>query len=128
MASDGIARVNYFDRQFLRTQDFVDEQAYHIAMRRRHNIAHHRWGIVEGLQLVIEEQSLFVQPGMAVDAFGRELILEGREALPATAFEDKGSDVLEVWLVYGTLSSDQAPTGYAGCGNGVGALFYRLQE
>ena len=59
MASDTIARVNYFDRQFLRTQDFVDEQAYHIAMRRRHNIAQHRWGIVAGLQLVLDEQNLF---------------------------------------------------------------------
>jgi hypothetical protein len=128
MASDTIARVNYFDRQFLRTQDFVDEQAYHIAMRRRHNIAHHRWGIVAGLQLVSEEQNLFVQPGMATDVFGRELILEDRQLLPATAFEDKGSDVLNVWLAYGALASDQAPPGYAGCGNGAGALFYRVQE
>jgi hypothetical protein len=128
MASDTIARVNYFERQFLRTQDFVDEQAYHLAMRRRHNIAHHGWGIVEGLQLVGDQQNLFVQPGMAIDVFGRELILEDRQLLPATAFEDRGSDVLNVWLAYGTLASDQAPSGYAGCGNGAGASFYRVQE
>jgi hypothetical protein len=128
MASDTIARVNYFDRQFLRTQDFADEQSYHIAMRRRHNIAQHSWGIVEGLQMVHDEQNLFVQPGMAIDVFGRELILEDRQLLPATAFEDKGSDVLNVWLAYGALASDQAPPGYAGCGSGVGALFYRVQE
>jgi hypothetical protein len=128
MASDTIARVNYYDRQFLRTQDFVDEQSYQIAMRRRHNIAHHRWGIVEGLQLVSEEQNLFVQPGMAVDVFGRELILDDRQLLPASAFEDKGSEVLNAWLVYGTVGSDQAPKGYAGCGSRSGTLYYRVQE
>ncbi|HWX36627.1 MAG TPA: hypothetical protein VNZ53_55590 [Steroidobacteraceae bacterium] len=128
MASDTIARVNYFDRQFLRTQDFVDEQSYQIAMRRRHNIAHHRWGIVNGLQLVSEEQNLFVQPGMAIDVFGRELILEDRQLLPPTAFQDKGSEILNAWLAYGTVSSDQAPKGYAGCGNGTGMSYYRVQE
>jgi hypothetical protein len=128
MATDTIARVNYFDRQFLRTQDFADEQSYHIAMRRRHNIAQHGWGIVEGLQLVLDEQNLFVQPGMAIDVFGRELVLEDRQPIPVTAFDDSGSEVLNVWLVYDTINSDQAPPGYAGCGNSGGGPYYRVQE
>ena len=61
----------------LRPQDFGDEQAYHIAMRRRHIIAHHLWGIVRGLELAVEN-ALFVQPGIAVDGYGRELILSAR--------------------------------------------------
>jgi len=105
MANDQIARVSYFERQFLRTQDFVDEQAYLIAMRRRHNIAHHRWGIVEGLEIVEEEGSLFVEPGMAVDGYGRELVLPYRLSLPLSAFIDKGSSVLNVWLLYDRVTS-----------------------
>jgi hypothetical protein len=115
MNGDTLARVHYFERQFLRTQDFADEQAYHIAARRRHLIAHHRWGIVVGLELVAQEGTLYLQPGMAVDGYGRELIVPVRRTLRARAFVEKGRDVLDVWLVYGRSGSDRAPRGYAGC-------------
>src|SRR5262245_21890203 len=128
MSNHGIARVHYFERQFLRPEDFTDEQAYHVPMRRRHNIAQHIWGIVHGLELVIEEDNLFVQPGLAIDGYGRELILAEKQPLPTAAFADKGSDVLDVWLMYDRVGSDQAPQGYAGCGNDPNALFYRWQE
>ena len=129
MSENQITRVNYFERQFLRTQDFVDEQSYHVSMRRRHNIGPHRWGIVSGLELVVEEGNFFVQPGMAVDGYGRELILPMRQPLSTSAFLDKGSNELDVWLVYERKGSDAPPAGYAGCGNGEGgALFYRWQE
>lgn len=128
MGNDSIARVSYFERQFLRTQDFVDEQAYHLAMRRRHNIAHHRWGIVEGLRIVEEEGSLFVQPGVAIDGYGREVILSDKLTLPSTAFTDKGSSVLDVSLIYNRLGSDPAPKGFATCGDDGSARAYRWQE
>jgi hypothetical protein len=125
--SDQITRVNYFERQFLRTQDFADEQAYHVAMRRRHNVSHHTWGVVSGLELVVEEGGIFVQPGAAVDGYGRELILPARQQLATSAFVEKGSEELEVWLVYERAESDPPPPGYAGCGP-AGALYYRWQE
>lgn len=130
MSDNSISRTHYFEGQFLRTQDFVDEQAYHVAMRRRHNISHHTWGIVSGLELVLEEGNFFVQPGLAVDGYGRELILPQKKPLSSSAFIDKGSNELDVWLTYGLTSSDEAPSGYAGCGNGNsnGASFYRWQE
>ena len=130
MSDNSIARVHYFEGQFLRTQDFIDEQAYHVAMRRRHNIAHHTWGIVSGLEIVLEEGNFFLQPGMAVDGYGRELILPQKRTLSSSAFIDKGSSELDVWLTYGLTSSDQATGGFAGCGNGKqnSASFYRWQE
>ncbi len=131
MTDNTISRVHYFERQFLRTQDFSDEQAYHIAMRRRHNISHHTWGIVSGLQLVVEDGIFFVQPGVAVDGYGRELVLPQKQPLSAKAFIDKASTELDVWLIYGLLNTDKPPAGYAGCGNGNakdGNAFYRSQE
>lgn len=115
MSNNGIVRVHYFERQFLRTQDFSDEQAYHLAMRRRHNIAHHSWGIVHGLKITVEEGNIFVQPGVAIDGYGRELILPQKQPIPTGAFDDKDSDVLDVWLLYQRLGTDPAPNGYAGC-------------
>lgn len=127
MESNGTARVHYFDRQFLRSADFADEQAYHVAMRRRHNIAQHTWGIVEGLDLKAEEDGAFVQPGYAIDGYGRDVILPRRERLPVEEFENKRTDVLDVWIVYGRDMSNLAPPGYAGCGPNAGAQ-YRLPE
>jgi hypothetical protein len=129
MSNHGMARVHYFERQFLRTQDFTDEQAYHLTMRRRHNIAHHTWGIVHGLGIVVDKEGgLFVQAGMAIDGYGRELIIPEQQSLSTGAFVEKGSDVLEVWLVYDRVGSDRVPKGYAGCGDDADPPFYRWQE
>jgi hypothetical protein len=126
--TDATSRVHYFEEQFLRTQDFVDEQAYHVAARRRHNIAHHVWGIVVGLELVVDEGAVFLEPGLAVDGLGRELVVTSRRRLPQDAFADRGSDTLEVWLEYERASADLAPEGYAGCDGAEGDEFYRWSE
>ena len=128
MNDQTIARVQYFEKQFLRTADFIDEQSYHLAMRRRHNIAHHTWGIVRGLVIQLEESGPVVLPGIAIDIFGRELVLAEKTPVPGSAFDAKGSDVLDAWLVYERVASDEAPPGYAGCGSGSNGRFYRWQE
>src|SRR5215207_29440 len=130
MSDRQVTRVHYFERQFLRPADFADEQDYHVAMRRRHNISHHTWGVVTGLEVTAEEGNLYVQPGVAVDGYGRELILPQRQPLSTNAFTEKGSDELDVWLVYERSGSDEPPAGYAGCGDSArgGASFYRWQE
>jgi hypothetical protein len=99
-------RVNYFDRQFLRLAEFTDEQAYHIALRRRHNLSHHSWGIVTGLAIVREGPVLVVQPGMAVDGYGRELLLTERRTIDATMFTRYGATRLDVWLEYELGAAD----------------------
>ena len=46
-------RPRFQDGRLLRTSDFVDEQAYHLAQHRRHNITGHVWGIGAGLDVVL---------------------------------------------------------------------------
>jgi hypothetical protein len=128
MSNKSIARVHYFERQFLRTPDFTDEQSYHLDLRRRHNIAHHTWGIVHGLELMVEDNGIFVNHGMAVDGFGRELILTQKQNISTAAFAEKNSDRLAVWLVYDRIGADTAPEGYSGCGETSNVAFYRWQE
>jgi hypothetical protein len=128
MSNNGISRVEYFQKQFLRVQDFADEQVYHVAMRHRHNIAHHSWGIVRGLDIVNDpDGALFVQPGFAIDGYGRELILAARRRVDPTEFSHKGS-VLNVFLVYSRQTSNPPPPGYAGCGNSGNGSDYRASE
>ncbi len=128
MSENGTTRVQYFDHQFLRRQDFSDEQAYHLAMRRRHNISHHNWGIVTGLSLIAEEENVFVQPGMAIDGYGRELILQERRSLPLSLFDAKDTDTLDVWLLYDLVGSDPAQPGYVNTNMTDQVSFYRWQE
>lgn len=73
-------RLNYFDRQFLRAQDFVDEQNWILDRTRRHNRLLHTAGIGEGLVVsalseVGQEKVVLVNPGTAYDNLGRELIV-----------------------------------------------------
>jgi hypothetical protein len=129
MSVDGLTRVQYFDEQFLRLADLVDEQAYHLLMRRRHNLGGHTWGIVAGLMVESDRDgNLVVQPGMAVDGYGRELILPYPYSLPPRAFAEKGSNELEVWLVYTRQPADSLPAGYAPCRPGETGPAGRLLE
>lgn len=78
-------RMKYFDRQFLRARDFVDEQDYHLDRRCRHNRLLHTHGIPEiedEPQLIVtrseeagEEKMVLVSPGTAYDLQGREIVL-----------------------------------------------------
>lgn len=130
MREEPVSRVHYFDRQFLRTQDFRDEQRYHLDRSRRHRIGQHLWGIVSGLELTVGDGTEpAVLPGLAVDGFGRDLVVAARRPLPAGAFDDKGSEELAVWLVYDRLPGEETPAGYGGCGEDGGESgFYRWVE
>jgi hypothetical protein len=55
-------------------------------------------------------------------------VLPRAHGLRAEAFDDYGSDTLDVWLAYSRLSPDPAPPGWAGCGRPGGEAFYRWHE
>jgi len=95
--ADATKRMNYFDRQFLRTADFQDEQTYHVDRRRRHNTGFHSIGVAQGLQVVASgvPNQVNVQPGWAVDALGREIVL----AAPRNNVPTGGTNV-EIWISY----------------------------
>lgn len=88
--SDEIQRVQYLDRHLLRASDLQAEQAYHREVRWWHNRTFHLHGIVTGLDLNPEQingqQYIVVQPGYALDDWGRELILPHALTLDATLF------------------------------------------
>jgi hypothetical protein len=100
------SRVNYFERQYLRLAEFQDEQAYHIALRRRHNLSHHWWGIVVGLELVLEQKVPVVRPGLAIDGYGRELLLLDRFTVDRPVFDRYGTNRLDLWLEYDLAGAD----------------------
>lgn len=129
MDKTGVNRVNYFSRQVLRTQDFTDEQAYHLEARRRHGIAQHLWGIVSGLELSKDKDgTVFVTPGVAIDGYGRELVLPSGRAVPPRAFDERLTDSLDVWAVYSRTAGDLGDPAYQPCVPPADRVNYRWSE
>jgi hypothetical protein len=106
MANNSVERLHYYQRQYLGAQDFADEQLYQRDMRRRHLLAPHSWGIVTGLELVERTQEvagdgrdLFLLPGLAVDGYGREIVLFRPIKLDAALFQRFGvANHYSVWI------------------------------
>jgi hypothetical protein len=133
MASAEIERLNYFERQYLSWKDFLADQSYHIEMRRRHERSHHLWGIVFGLQITQDQVSKewAVQPGMAVDAYGREMFVATPEPLDTTAIANylAGQALplnLKVWIAYDPEKSTPPAPGWQVCG--AGTQYTRVDE
>jgi hypothetical protein len=79
-----VKRVNYFDGQFLRPKDFIDEQGYHVGMRQQHNQFLHSWGIADGLVPSADKgaKQVTVSPGFAIDIAGQEIKLDNADVSP----------------------------------------------
>lgn len=115
--SPGAVRPRFRERQVLRAADLETQQAYLTAARRRHNIGQHGWGIVQGLE-IRDTPELVVQPGMAVDGYGRELIVTLPMTIPSSVFTELGDDTLDVWLVYQLVDVNVPQRGSRSCGPG----------
>lgn len=103
-----IPRVRYAERQVVRSADLNAEQFYRIVRRWRHCLTGHDWGIVFGLAVCVDESGPTVQPGMAIDGFGRELVLAHPYVLDPMLWADDLSQQesngsqreFDVWLHY----------------------------
>jgi hypothetical protein len=120
-----IQRLRYFDGEYLRSNDFTDEQSYHVAMRRRLNLALHRYGVVEGLVLQQDADSvppnlLFfsISPGFAIDQEGREVVVDAPYTLSTDNVLGRAglqAGASEVWIVYTETASGLPAPGYRLC-------------
>jgi hypothetical protein len=134
VANDQILRLHYYERQVLGAVDMEDQQTYHRDMRRRHNVGPHTWGIVVGLELVEKPVQgdptavdVYVQPGMAVDGFGREiLVMQPLKLDPLLFGAFINQQHRQVWIAYDSQDSQAPQPGYQQCG--VANQFGRIIE
>ncbi|MEN3360501.1 MAG: hypothetical protein V7637_4483 [Mycobacteriales bacterium] len=98
-------RPNWFDRQFVRAQDFADGDDYALDRRRRHVRLLHTPGVAEGLLVsgVAGDTAVTVAAGTAVDALGREVVVLSP---PAPLALPAGPERAEVYLVYDEFPDD----------------------
>lgn len=120
MTAEEVERVRYFERQYLTAEDLTAEQQYHRDMRRRHNLAHHTPGIVAGLRIEKKQSGTtfeyWVLPGMAVDGYGREIIVLAPARLDTGLFDAvRGDRHAAVWIGYDEERAGAPGYGWADC-------------
>ena len=97
--------------------DLQDEQAYHLEMRRRHNLALHSWGIVAGLEPRVDpasgSNSLQVGQGMAIDGYGRELVLASPAPIDLRLVNK--DTTYDIWLDYQLVAPEPVGTSNGMC-------------
>ncbi|MDR2712534.1 MAG: hypothetical protein LBB91_05410 [Clostridiales bacterium] len=76
-------KMKYQERQFLRAQDFQDEQDYHVQKMKDHNRLLHTRGVCEGLLVTASKTELCVDvsAGSAIDAIGNPIMLAEKETV-----------------------------------------------
>ncbi|NEO99917.1 MAG: hypothetical protein F6K58_14800 [Symploca sp. SIO2E9] len=106
-------RVRYFDGQFLKDQDFIDEQKYYIDRQRRLNKFLRVSGVCDGLTLETATDHVTVKPGTALDSQGRQIVLSINSTISLSSHRND-----EVYLIisYQKEESDQATDGGLGSG------------
>jgi hypothetical protein len=121
--STRIERVRFFDGEYLRALDLDAEQAYHRLMRQRLNSELHLFGIVEGLELQTDKDSVpgaeqyNISQGMAIDQSGREMIVSQPYVLRGDVLKKKNLQAGEnaVGIFYKQTASSLPSAGYAIC-------------
>jgi hypothetical protein len=94
-------RNTYFDGKMLLERDFVAEQDYHRGARHLHNALLHGTGTVCGLKVVqhpsanCRREYVVVEPGMAVDCCGQEIVVPERSLVRVRELIDEDPDLRE---------------------------------
>jgi hypothetical protein len=93
-------RPNWFDRQFVRAQDFADGDDYALDRHRRHIRTLHTTGVAEGLGVAghIGDTAITIGAGTAIDALGREIVV--LTALPPVTMPSISTKRAEIYLLY----------------------------
>ena len=80
--NSSLKRLNYFHGQLLDIDEFRTEQSYFLEKLRRHNRYLHGWGIVNGLDVSVQDATVVVEPGVAIDCTGNEIFLAEKMQCP----------------------------------------------
>ena len=136
-------RSHYTDGALLTARDFQAEQDYHRGHRQRHNALLHGTGTVCGLKIIehpsdgCQRSHLVIEPGLALDCCGREIVVPERtlievadylRAHPELRERLNGERHLTVGLRRVDTGADPVPTILPGCDAPDGLQFSRVCE
>ncbi|MGH9875575.1 MAG: hypothetical protein ACRD9S_24220 [Pyrinomonadaceae bacterium] len=73
--SQSLKRLRFFTGQLLTAENLELEQKYFREKLKRHNRTLHGFGIVSGLKVIVDRGQIIVEPGLALDCEGNELVI-----------------------------------------------------
>ena len=130
-------RNNYYHGKALTVRDLTAEQDYFNEKRRLLNRTTLGWGIVCGLETCLHGDCVVVEPGLAIDCCGRELLVCERQGLSATRIAEalkvdpaKGTDGIRwvLCLEYDQCRTEQVSVPRSCDQEGHGSEYNRIRE
>ena len=134
-------RNHYFVGKFMTERDFTAEQSYFRGKAKLHNRYLHGFGTVCGLRVAPAEPAspsrLLVEPGLALDPWGREIVVPERVPLDLDDFGPRDGEAgvrrevsLYAVLEYREVLTEPVPSLYGGehAGGEDDAQYARVHE
>jgi len=89
--SDSLARPRFFFGKLFTAEDLAQEQQYVLDKLKRHNRSLHGFGLVSGLKVTTKSGKIAVDPGLALDCQGNEIVIGTIQVIsPPSAAENRG--------------------------------------
>ncbi|HEV7684273.1 MAG TPA: hypothetical protein VGO68_19325 [Pyrinomonadaceae bacterium] len=109
MSESQFRRPHFFNGRLLTAADLDLEQQYHREKSKLHNRSLHGFGIVSGLKVSVDAGQIVVEPGIALDCEGNEILIAALQTVaPPVAAECQANYVN---LRYAEENTDPVPTG-----------------
>jgi len=120
MATISAERPQFFEGQYLGADDLAAIVEYLRTTTARQNLGQHSWGIAIGLNLVSQAVTdtaveYYVQPGVAVDGYGRLIVVTSPVRIEADLFTSIGSGNVDVWIRYDQSELSAVRPGFNTC-------------
>jgi hypothetical protein len=120
MATFAAQRPQFFEGQYLGAADLEAIVAYLRTNDARQNLGQHSWGVAIGLNLVSQPISdtaveYFVQPGVAIDGYGRLIVVQSPTRLDPAQLNGAGSGLVDVWIRFDQGSFMATRPGFGAC-------------
>jgi hypothetical protein len=94
-----LTRPRFFNGKLITAADLELEQEYFRAKSKLHNRSLHGFGIVSGLKVTVSSDQVFVEPGLALDCEGNELVIETAQSIVPPAPDDSRMAYLNLRFV-----------------------------
>lgn len=120
MATFSAERPQFRPGDFLGANNLVAIVDYLRTTTARQNLGQHSWGVIIGLNLVSQAITdtaveYYVQPGVAIDGYGRIIVVNNPARIEAEQFVSISSGNVDVWIRYDQSESSATRTGFNVC-------------
>ncbi|MFO1322810.1 MAG: hypothetical protein U1F15_01990 [Burkholderiales bacterium] len=113
-------RPHFFEGQYLGAEDLEELLGYVRDQAQRHLLGAHTWGIVAGIDVASRTTpastvEYFLTPGVAVDGYGRVIVVATPFKLDAALFAGAPTGLANVWIRYEQAAAGGVRRGFEVC-------------